>query len=70
VEIELAFELIENFITFVDVELFAAIGAAVDDRDEIRVLPDGAAPVPISLFSSIHCRRLNLLRCGNISAPR
>ena len=48
VEIELAFELIENFIAFVDVELFAAIGAAVNDRDEVRVRPDGSAPAPIS----------------------
>ena len=47
-EIELAFELIENFIAFVDVELFAAIGAAVNDRDEVRVLPDGLAPASIS----------------------
>ena len=46
-EIELAFELIENFIAFVDVELFAAIGAAVNDRDEVRVLPDGSVPAPI-----------------------
>ena len=48
VEIELAFELIENFIAFVDVELFAAIGAAVNDRDEVRVLPDVLAPASIS----------------------
>ena len=48
VEIELAFELIENFIALVDVELFAAIGAAVNDRDEVRVRPDGSAPAPIS----------------------
>jgi hypothetical protein len=46
VEIELAFELIKNFITFVDVELFAATGAAVNHRDEIGVLPYRPAPAP------------------------
>ena len=54
VELQRAFELIENFITFVDVELFAARGR-VNDRDEVRVLPYGPAPAPSLLFASIHC---------------
>jgi len=47
VEIKFAFELVENFVTFVDVELFATRGPAVNHRDEVRVLPNGAAPAPI-----------------------
>jgi hypothetical protein len=53
VEPQFAFELIENFIPFIDVELFAAIGAAVNHRDEVRVLPYGPAPAPL-LFIRIN----------------
>jgi hypothetical protein len=46
VELQFAFELIENLVTFIDVKLFPAIGAAVNHSNEIRVLPYGPAPAP------------------------
>jgi hypothetical protein len=45
-ELHVAFELIENLITFIDVKLLTAIGAAVNHHDEVRVLPYGLAPAP------------------------
>jgi hypothetical protein len=45
-ELHLTIELIENLMTFIDVELFAAIGAVVNHHDEVRVLPYGLPPAP------------------------
>ena len=45
-ELHVAFELIENLINFIVMELFAAIGAVVNHHDEVRILPYGLAPAP------------------------
>jgi hypothetical protein len=47
VEIEFAFELAEDFITGVDMKVFAPIGTTGDEGDEIRIIPDHPALSPV-----------------------
>ena len=54
-ELHLAFELIENLITFIDVELFAAIGAAVNHPMKSESCHTVWRRPHFSLSASIHC---------------
>jgi len=47
-KVQLAFELIKNFIARIDVVVLALVGAARDEGDEVGVLPDDAALAPIT----------------------
>jgi hypothetical protein len=47
VKIEFALELIEDFITGVDVKIFAPVGTAGNEGDEIRIIPDHPALSPV-----------------------
>jgi len=47
-EIEFAFELVEDLIAGVDVKILATIGTARDESDEVRIFPDDSALPPIA----------------------
>jgi len=47
-EIEFAFELVEDFVAGVDVEILAPVGTAGDEGDEVRILPDDSSLAPVA----------------------
>ena len=48
VKIEIAFELIKNLIARIDMKILAPVGAAGDESDEVRVLPNDPALAPVA----------------------
>ncbi len=47
VQIEFAFELVEDFIPGIDVIILPSVGSASHERDEVRVLPDNSPLPPV-----------------------
>ena len=43
VQIQLAFELIKNLVAGIDMKILAPVGAAGDESDKVRVLPNDPA---------------------------
>jgi hypothetical protein len=48
VEIEFAFELVEDFIAGVDVKVFATVGTAGNESDEVGIFPNDSALSPVA----------------------
>jgi hypothetical protein len=46
-EIEFAFELIEDFITGVNMKILTSVRTAGDEGDEVRILPDEPSLSPV-----------------------
>ena len=47
-EIEFALELVEDLIAGVDMKIFATVGTAGNESDEVRILPDDSALAPVA----------------------
>src|ERR1043166_2954579 len=47
-ESKLAFELVKDFVAWIDVKIFSPVRPARDERNEIRILPDDAPLSPLA----------------------